>query len=119
MKFKGTHILAYLTPVKEREIFAFSWKPTINFFKALIVCLEAYRRLGVETFNLAVAMPPIVKVEGWEGFPAVARLVDRGKLVEQTSDLGGMELYAASIVSSDPFKLASELKKALCSLEIA
>ncbi len=118
-KLREVYILAYLTPIKEGEILVFSWRLNLNFFKTLIGCLETYRKLRVETFNLALTMPPMVEVEGWKDFPIIARLVDRGKLIEQTSDLGGMELYAASIVSSDPFKLAEELRKNVSSLKIS
>ena len=33
-------------------------------------------------------------------------MVDRGDPANRTADFGAMELYAASVVSSDPFKVA-------------
>ena len=39
---------------------------------------------------------------GWEGFPVVIRMVDRGSLSSRTSDIGGMEMFAESVVASDP-----------------
>jgi len=41
--------------------------------------------------------------------PVVVRLVDRGDPLNRTSDFGAMELYAASVVSSDPFRVAEVL----------
>ena len=41
--------------------------------------------------------------EDWDGFPAVVRIVDRGDLLVRAADVGCMELYASSVVSSDPF----------------
>jgi hypothetical protein len=40
-------------------------------------------------------------------------MVDRGYPWDGSSDFGTMELYAASIISSDPFQVARELKEAL------
>ncbi len=44
------------------------------------------------------------------GFPVMVRIVDRGDPTARTADFGAMELYAASIVSSDPLKLAVALE---------
>ena len=42
-------------------------------------------------------------------FPCVVRLVDRGDPASRTSDMGAMELYAASVVAADPFQVAEAL----------
>jgi hypothetical protein len=39
----------------------------------------------------------------------MVRLVDRGDPGSSASDVGGMELYAASVISSDPLELARHL----------
>jgi hypothetical protein len=49
----------------------------------------------------------------WEGFPLVARLVDRGDTADLSSDIGAMEFYGANVVSSDPFKISVLLGDAL------
>ena len=36
-----------------------------------------------------------------------------GDLKKVTSDIGAMELYASSVISSDPFEVARVLRKAL------
>jgi hypothetical protein len=43
----------------------------------------------------------------------VVRLVQRSGSGGATSDIGGMELFAASIVSHDPFELAEALAASL------
>jgi hypothetical protein len=43
----------------------------------------------------------------------MVRIVDRGDPLSRTVDFGGMELYAASVVSSDPLRLARTLEDAL------
>ncbi len=71
-------------------------------------------RVGVTSFNLSLVTPPLAETEeSWEDFPVIVRLVDRGDPSDHTSDVGGMEIYAASVVSSDPFYLARELRKHL------
>ena len=73
-------------------------------------------RLGVTSFNMAIYMPPIAPVEeDWGGFPVLARLVDRGDPMNRTSDFGAMELYASSVIASDPFRVAEALRDSLLS----
>jgi len=74
--------------------------------------LESYvRALGVQSFNVAFYMPPLAPVdEDWSGFPTVVHLVDRGSPANRTSDIGAMELYAAPVVTSDPFLVADVLR---------
>jgi hypothetical protein len=38
--------------------------------------------------------------------------VDRGDPANRTSDIGAMELYAAPVVASDPFRVAETLRDA-------
>jgi hypothetical protein len=40
----------------------------------------------------------------------VVHMVDRGSPANRTSDIGAMELYAASVVASDPFRVADLLR---------
>ncbi len=123
-----THILVYLTPIKEKEVLLIS-KPQPG--SAPQPCLNdglkdsIYRvfrcfidRLGVCSFNLALYLPPIDGGEGkpeedWNGFPALVRIVDRGDVANRTADMGAMELYAASVVASDPFRVAEALQNSL------
>ena len=48
-----------------------------------------------------------------EGFPVIVRIVDRGNLASMHSDIASMELYAASVVASDPFELSRSLKQSI------
>jgi hypothetical protein len=41
----------------------------------------------------------------------MARIVDRGDPLNRTADIGAMELYAASVIGTDPFFVADVLKK--------
>ena len=78
----------------------------------VLACLRD--RLAVSSFNVALLMPPIAPAEeDWEGFPTIARVVDRGPAGRRTSDIGSIELYASTVVSSDPFDVARVMKEAL------
>ncbi len=109
----GVRLFASLTPVKEREILAVG-RPgddEAGLVVGIVRALDAYRTLGVVAHNMAVYLPPLAPDgEDWEGFPPVARLVDRGDPGNKTSDIGAMELYAASVIASDPFRVAEALR---------
>jgi hypothetical protein len=116
----GVRVMASLTPIKERETLimadiddydrpgAFS----MPFKCALFLALDTFiNRLGVTAFNLAIYVPPLAETsEAWRGFPIIARLVDRGRPDAARSDVGAMELYAASVIDADPFRLADALR---------
>jgi hypothetical protein len=77
----------------------------------------AYRdAVGVTSFNLALHRPPIfdrLPGDGWDELGPMVHLVDRGREGAHSSDIGAMELFAASVVSADPFGLAAQLRAAL------
>lgn len=98
---KGERILFYLTPVKEKEIFVISKaRRSDEMADTIYKLVSNYLALGVKSFNLAIFQL---------GDYHIARLVDRGSLTDKNSDIGAMELYAASVISSDPFKLAQAI----------
>ncbi len=76
--------------------------------RLLASVLERYvQDLGVSSFNVAFYLPPVTPTrENWSSFPVVIQVVDRGDPANRTSDIGAMELYAAPVVSSDPFQVA-------------
>ena len=106
-------VLAHLTPVRDKEVVLLAPGLTDGAIDVLYQALVAFRdRLGVRSFNMGVLLPPVAPVpESWDGFPTVIRLVDRGALQDRTSDVGGMELFAESVVASDPFAIAQALQQ--------
>jgi hypothetical protein len=108
-------VLAHLSPFKDNEVIILADELGLSFKERLYEVLACYRdRLGIASFNLGLVTPPLAETEeSWEGFPVMAWLVDRGSLENQASDIGGMEIYAASVISSDPFELARGLQKYL------
>ncbi len=102
----GVRVMAYLTPVKEKEVVMVS-DELVKMAAPLAGVLKCYYSLGVMSFNVAAYMPAIGEKD-----LIFLRVVDRGNMGTKTADIGGMELYAGvSVVSSDPFVLAKELKK--------
>jgi hypothetical protein len=115
LKKNGIRILSYLTPIKEKEMMLLSPALNDSFKNRLYEVLACFRDcMHVTSFNVGIATPPLNSLpKEWRGFPVVARIVDRGYPWDGSSDFGTMELYAASIISSDPFQVARELKEAL------
>jgi hypothetical protein len=133
-----TRILAYLTPIKEKEVLLISEELDQDLKDSIYKVLKGFvERLGVQSFNLALYHKPFGEVhpepcpergrrdsrraqdrpiaeieEDWSGFPVVVRIVDRGDPNNKTADIGAMELYAASVIASDPFRVAEALREA-------
>ncbi len=120
-------LLASLTPTREREIVfllpaeaapGLAWAERLHCLAApLAHALEvAWHRLGTLTFNVAAFGPPIAEDgppdPAWQGFPFMARFVDRGNPLARTSDVAAMELFGSSVIASDPFELASAMQRA-------
>ena len=110
----GARVMATLTPVKERELVILgrpgAGEETIA--AGIAHGLASLRSQGVVAHDLALYLPPLAD-DGtdWSHFPAVARVVDRGDPGNRTCDIGSMELYAASVIASDPFAVGAALQK--------
>lgn len=109
---EGVRAFASLTPLKEKELVVAAESPEDeSLHRAVGRLLEGYiHTLGARSFNVAFYMPPTDAAERWDGFPTLVYLVDRGEPANRTSDMGAMELYAASVVASDPFRVAQVLR---------
>jgi hypothetical protein len=112
---KGVKVMANLTPLKEKECVLVGDRLDEHFTSVVYETLNCLTdRLNVVSFNLVVWQRPLVATgEDWDSFPVVVRMVDRGDPLNRTADFGAMELYAASVVSSDPFKVARALWECL------
>jgi hypothetical protein len=111
---EGVHAFASLSPIKEKELVVVGSEPgDESLSRAVGALLQGYvDDLGVRAFNVAFYMPPFgpIKVD-WADFPVVVYIVDRGDPSNRTSDIGAMELYTASVVASDPFRVAEALRE--------
>jgi len=111
----GTRVIANLAPKKENEVLLLAPVVTTSLKDRIYEVLECFRdRMAISSFNLVIYTPPWADTqESWEDFPHIVRIVDRGDPSSRTADFGAMELYAQSVVSSDPFVLARNLREAL------
>ncbi len=106
-------VFASLTPIKEREAIVLGrpGEDESTLAGGIARVVNAYRTLGGVAHNMALYLPPLAPDgEDWRRFPPIARLVDRGDPASKTSDIGAMELYAASVIASDPFRLADTIR---------
>lgn len=108
IKEKETHIVCYPTGrVDGDACLDGDLKMAVSYvLRALI------ERLGTRSFNLALYQPPLgPATTEWADFPFVVRVLDRGPLSSTTSDVGAMELFAQSVVITDPFEVAAALQE--------
>jgi hypothetical protein len=112
-KKEGVKCFSHLTPKKEKEVLLISDAADERLFGAIFRVLAALRDdLGVESFNLAMLLPPLGGA--WPKFPVVTRIVDRGSLATRTGDLAFIELYLGdAVVASDPVKVWEAVKRRL------
>jgi hypothetical protein len=105
-------IFPSLTPFKERETHVVAPRLGDDLKSAIYRVLDTFvQRLGVQSFNLALYQPPLAETqENWDEFPFVVRVLDRGQLHSKTSDVGTMEIFAQSVVATDPFRVADALR---------
>jgi hypothetical protein len=69
---------------------------------------------GVRSFNLAVSLPPFgPTVEPWNEWSVQARIVDRGDPLSRLVSFGAMELFASSVITTDPFAVAAALRETI------
>ncbi len=111
----GVRVMANLAPIKENEVILMADEMTDSLKDRIYESLACLRdRVGVRSFNMVLYRPPLAPTdESWEGFPVMVRIVDRGDPSMRTNDFGGMELYAASVLASDPLRLAQTLREAM------
>jgi hypothetical protein len=108
----GVRMLAHLTPVLAHECILLSDTMSAAFARMVYRTIRRlHEQRGVESFNLAIFPSPLAgTAEDWSTVPVMARIVDRGSLSRRTVDTGAIELFAASVISTDPFDTASLLQ---------
>jgi len=103
--------LVSLTPLRDREIWLITDNYSPELGEAIYKTLSFYLHSGVTSFNVGIQMPPIRPVsENWSGFPVIARLVARGNPLNRQNDTAGTELFATTVISSDPLKVAESYR---------
>jgi hypothetical protein len=133
-----TRIFAHLTPVRNREIVLLANQsgrqadrqtsrqgeddPSSPNLPVILPegFVEAFYRVlrrliderGMRAFNVGIALPPLGPTpEDWRAMPIIARVADRGDPLATRGDLGAMELFAANVITADPFEVAAQLRQ--------
>jgi galactose-1-phosphate uridylyltransferase len=125
-----TRVFAHLTPARNREIvllaqaltpvaaatLASQWERGSGGEGLPTVLATILRRLideqGMRAFNVAIALPPLGPArEDWRAMPIIARIADRGDPLTTRGDMGAMELFAANVITADPFEVAAQLRQ--------
>ena len=104
----GIRILSYLTPLKFSQVMLFGEAVTPAFKNQIFDLLALFRdSLKVTNFNFGLVRPPLIPTgENWQDFPCIAQIIDRGSYDSRFSDFGSFELFGATMVVSDQFRLA-------------
>ena len=113
VQVEGARIVASLVPIKEREVLILgrSGADPASLADGIARVVRTYRAAGAVAYNMALYIPPLSPDgEDWRRFPPIARLVDRGDPANRTSDIGAMELYAASVIATDPYRVIDALR---------
>jgi len=111
----GVEAFTHLTPLRNREVVIMASNSVENIQHLADAIYAVLRRLidrlGVQSFNMAIALPPLgPTTESWQGFPILVRIGDRGSALTNRNDLGAMELYGTGVISADPFEVAEGLR---------
>ena len=108
----NTRIISQLTPIKNNEIIIIAKNFGTDLSESIYLVLRTLiDNIGVQSFNLIVYLQPLDKVEeNWSHMPILVRIVDRGPLSSKTADIGGMELYAQTVVETNPYSVIKAVK---------
>ncbi len=81
------------------------WDATSRVLRAMI------DRQGMQSFNLAITLPPLRHTpKPWGDSTVQVRIVDRGAPLSRAVNFGAMEVFAHSIIGVDPFAVAAQLQ---------
>jgi len=106
-----------LAPVKEKDVTVVA--PTLQDGALMIyTLLQTLIGRGTSNYSLAVILSPEYvtasvdkRFSKWP--PVLMRWVDRGDSRSKHSDVGAMELFASTVVATDPFVVAGWLRESL------
>ncbi|XP_076469489.1 uncharacterized protein LOC143299880 [Babylonia areolata] len=101
---------ASLVPRKDHEVVIMAPAANNDFFEMVYFVLRAFvEDQGKYCFSMGMAYPAL---EGEEAvIPAYARVITRGVVTDIRADMSSLELFTATNVNIDPFKVAKLIKK--------
>ncbi|MBW2990626.1 hypothetical protein KY348_02885 [Candidatus Woesearchaeota archaeon] len=109
---KEIKVFASIVPREDKQVTIISKKldkTCVNIIYKVVQCLK--KDFGVMSFNLGTVFPPLNNDPAWKDFPVITRIVDRGKLSNKTTDIGGMEIYdMGNVILTDPYRVIEKVK---------
>jgi hypothetical protein len=102
-----------LAAIRPKDTWIFGEAMNDDLADALYETLHALvHRTNMQAFNVIVLMPPpFGDRDGWDGFPTLVRIVDRGSPAVRSSDLGLLDVFAQNVISEDPFVVREKIAK--------
>jgi len=108
-EYNGADVFASLTPKKDKETLVVS-NTLEGLVEPLFKVLRCFiDKMDVFAFNMVVQMPALTEKKGWQDFPYIGRVVDRGNPLKIGSDFAGMEIYGTPVIGSDSYRVVEEL----------
>ncbi|XP_064606167.1 LOW QUALITY PROTEIN: uncharacterized protein LOC135471048 [Liolophura sinensis] len=104
---------AHLIPRKDDEVVVMSRLPDEDFFKLIYYTVRAFiEDMEKFCFSLAVALPTMGGDKTGQ-IPAFARIVTRGSVSSIRSDISSVDLFVASNVNIDPYKVIGYIRNSV------
>ncbi|GFS22686.1 hypothetical protein ElyMa_001622100 [Elysia marginata] len=106
--------LASLTPRKDNEVIIIAPEADKDFFELTYFVLRAYiDDLKKYSFSLGGGFPAMSADAKAGRIPAFVRVITRGVTTEIRTDISALELFTATNVNIDPYKVVADIKNSV------
>lgn len=113
VSYKSAVAFASIVPRKDHEVVVMAPAADKDFFQLLYFVLRAFLDdLGKFCFSMGLGYPSL-QYDDRGRIPAYARIITRGAVTEIRADISSLELFAATNVNVDPFKVIQVVKDSL------
>ncbi|PVD24836.1 hypothetical protein C0Q70_15322 [Pomacea canaliculata] len=110
--YKSAIAFASLVPRKDHEVVIMSSSAGTDFFELIYFVLRAFiDDLGKFCYSMGLAYPAMDDKKAQ--IPAYARIITRGAVTEIRADISSLELFTATNVNIDPFKVIHFVKNSV------
>lgn len=112
--FKSAVALASLTPRKDNEVDIIAPEANDDFFQLIYYVLRGFMDDHKKySFSLGGGYPPLDKGCKAGRIPAFVRIITRGVMTEIRTDISALELFTATNVNIDPYKVINIIKESI------
>ncbi|XP_005107314.2 uncharacterized protein LOC101858440 [Aplysia californica] len=111
---KSAVALASLTPRKDNEVVVIAPKADDDFFQMIYFVVRAFMDdLKKYSFSLGGGFPSMKTHPGLAEIPAFVRIITRGVMTEIRTDISALELFTATNVNIDPYKVIQVIRQSV------